>query len=82
MVATVKGMLVEVGAVERKDQYGRPYDEPFCVLYSGGEAVKISGISQSPEAIGAEMEVEATVKLWQIDDRCGLSVKPIKIGKQ
>ena len=35
MVATVKGMLVEVGAVERKDQYGRPYDEPFCVLYSG-----------------------------------------------
>lgn len=81
MNATVKGMLVEVGSTDRKDQYGRPYEEPFVVLYSGGEAVKIAGIRQAPDAVGAEMEVEAVVKLWQIDDRCGISVKPVRTGK-
>lgn len=77
MVATVRGMLVEVGSTQRKDDLGRPYYEPFCVLYSGGEAVKISGLDQSLDAIGAELEVECTVKLWQMGDRCGISVKPV-----
>lgn len=76
MLATVKGMLVEVGSTERKDQYGRPYREPFCVLYSGGEAVKIAGLEASPDAIGSELEVDSIIKLWQIDDRAGISVKP------
>lgn len=81
MIATVRGMIVEVGSIERKDQYGRPLDEPFVVLYSGGEAVKIQGISVDHDSIGSEMEVEANVKLWQIDDRCGISVKPVRSGK-
>lgn len=81
MIATVRGMIVEVGSTERKDQYGRPYEEPFVVLYTGGEAVRIAGVNQSPDCIGAEIEIESVIKLWQIDDRCGISVKPVKTVK-
>lgn len=77
MVATVRGMLVEVGSTQRKDQYGKPYFEPFVILYSGGEVVKIPGISQSADAIGADLEVDSTVKYWEIDGRSGISVKPL-----
>ena len=77
MIATIKGRLVEVGERERKDAQGHVYNEPFAVLYSGGEAVKIPNLLLDESDVGKNIEVLCTVKLSSWEDRSYLSIKPI-----
>lgn len=77
MIATITGMLVEVGYVDRKDAQGRSYKEPFAVVYSGGEAVKIPNLSVDPNAVGSTIDVSCMVKLSSWEGRSYLSIKPI-----
>ena len=78
MVAKVQGIFIKQGTKNRVRD-GQKVEEPYIVIYSGNETVRIPNVRLNPELkIGTQVEIACDISLREWDNRKYLSIRPLE----